>query len=302
MEPYNKLIQLLISVTNEVSKGNYKHVEKLFELTNSQQYPSEISTLAEAFGLMIVQLEARQHKLEDLIDDLQKTNANLKSISNQLFNANIGMLETLGSVIAKRDSDTSSHNYRVTIYSINIAQALNLDDNSIRGLIKGAFLHDVGKIAISDSILLKPDKLTEYEFEIMKTHVNHGSDIVSNYAWLHDALDVVQYHHERFNGSGYQKGLKGTEIPFNARIFSIADVFDALTSVRPYKKAFSLDKSLYIMQKGSSTFFDPDIIQVFLTIAQDVYKQVFSEDTDNLKIQLNSYLNRYFSPETIMNL
>lgn len=300
MQSDNKLIELLISITDEVAKGNYKNTDTLFKLTDVTQYPDEISMLAESFGMMIVQLEAREQRLEGLIQDLKKTNRNLRSISKQLFNANIGMLETLGSVIAKRDSDTSSHNYRVTIYSIHIARELQLDDDHIRGVIKGAFLHDVGKIAISDNILLKPNKLTPYEFDIMKTHVNHGTDIVSNYLWLRDALDVVQYHHERFDGSGYQKGLKGLQIPINARIFSIADVFDALTSIRPYKKAYSLDKSLFIIQKGGSNFFDPDIVQVFLSIAPELYNEICNEELDILKSKLNRFLNEYFTTDEIL--
>ncbi|MFQ3574169.1 MAG: HD-GYP domain-containing protein [Thermodesulfovibrionales bacterium] len=290
-----KLIKLLISISEEVAKGNYRNIDTLFSLTDTNQYPGEISMLAESFGMMIVQLEARQQRLENLIEQLQISNKNLQSLATQLFNANIGMLETLGSVIAKRDSDTSSHNYRVTISSIYIAKEIALDDEQVRGLIKGAFLHDVGKIAISDNILLKPGKLTPSELEIMKTHVSHGSEIVRNYKWLNDALDVVQYHHERYDGSGYLKGLKGTEIPLNARIFTIADVFDALTSIRPYKKAFSIDKSLQIMIKGAGSFFDPDIMQTFLSIADTIYKEVNHSEIDILKSKLNDFLNQYFS-------
>ena len=251
----NNLIRLLISLTEEAAKGNYQETNSIFELTDSSRYPGEISRLAESFGMMLVQVEAREQRLERLIEELKIKNKNLQEITFQLFKANIGMLETLGNLIAKRDSDTSSHNYRVTVYSIQIAQELQLDDNTVRGLIKGAFLHDLGKIAISDNILLKPSKLTPYEFEIMKTHVSHGAEVVKGYDWLIDALDVVQYHHERFDGSGYLKGLKGEDIPLNARIFSIADVFDALTSHRPYKKAFSYDKSIDILEKGGDNFF-----------------------------------------------
>ncbi|MCX8069932.1 MAG: hypothetical protein N2738_05450, partial [Thermodesulfovibrionales bacterium] len=145
----NKLLKLLLSITEDVAKGNYTESNSLFELTDSKRFPGEISRLAEAFGMMVVQLEAREQRLENLIEELKETNRNLHLMATQLYKANIGMLETLGNVIAKRDSDTSSHNYRVTIYSIHIAKELLLDYNSIRGLIKGAFLHDVGKIAIS---------------------------------------------------------------------------------------------------------------------------------------------------------
>lgn len=293
----NKLLRLLMSITDDVAKGNYTESDNLFELTDSKRYPGEISRLAESFGMMFVQLEAREQRLERLIEELKESNRHLQLMATQLFKANIGMLETLGSVIAKRDSDTSSHNYRVTIYSIHIAKALELDDNSIRGLIKGAFLHDVGKIAISDTILLKPSKLTIDEFDIMKTHVSHGSEIVRGYEWLNDALDVVQYHHERFDGSGYLRGLRGDEIPLNARIFTIADVFDALTSVRPYKEAFTLDKSINIMEKGGTHFFDPEILQVFINISKDVYKDICKEQFEELKSKLSMFVEHYFATD-----
>lgn len=156
-----------------------------------------------------------------------------------LIEANVEMLEVLGSAIAKRDSDTSVHNYRVTLLALAVAEAHGLNRGQLQALVKGSFLHDVGKIAISDTILLKPGRLEPAEFETMKTHVLHGTDIVSRYAWLGDALDIVRHHHERIDGRGYPDGLSGDRIPVSARIFAIADVFDALTSVRPYKKALS---------------------------------------------------------------
>ncbi|MCX8069256.1 MAG: HD domain-containing protein, partial [Thermodesulfovibrionales bacterium] len=156
------------------------------------------------------------------------------------------------------------------------------------------------EIAISDSILLKPSKLTLDEFEIMKTHVSHGAEIVKGYEWLNDALDVVQYHHERFDGSGYLKGLKGEEIPLNARIFTIADVFDALTSVRPYKEAFSLDKSISIMQKGGPQFFDPDILQVFMSISHEIYKDIAKKPFEELKAKLSMFLSHYFATDELV--
>ena len=120
----------------------------------------------------------------------------------------------------------------------------------IRILIKGAFLHDVGKIGIRDNILLKPGRLDEEEFEEMKRHVNHGLDIISKSAWLNEASAVVGSHHEKYEGNGYPAGLKGEAIPVLARIFAIADVFDALTSHRPYKKPLSYEETIDILMKG----------------------------------------------------
>ena len=212
----------------------------------------------------------------------------------QLINSNINTLISLGNAIAKRDSDTNEHNYRVTYYSLKIAQEMKLDDEKIKALIKGAFLHDVGKIAIRDNILLKTSKLTPEEFEIMKTHVNEGIDIVRNDPWLEDAQRVIQNHHERVDGKGYPNGRKGEDIPIEARIFAVADVFDALTSKRPYKEAFPLDKSIDIIREGSGTHFDGKVVQEFESIYEIVYENVHDKEHTVLKDIFYENLKPYF--------
>ncbi len=172
--------------------------------------------------------------------------------SVRLLDANLDVLATLGSAIAKRDSDTHAHNYRVTIYAVRLAEAVGVPPPTIRSLIKGAFLHDVGKIGIPDGILLKPGKLDDAEYALMKTHVEHGRDIVSRSRWLQDAMDVVYAHHEQVEGRGYPRGLAGSDIPVTARMFAIADVFDALTSRRPYKEPWSFEKAMEILAKGAA--------------------------------------------------
>ncbi|TAN71934.1 MAG: HD domain-containing protein, partial [Magnetospirillum sp.] len=193
--------------------------------------------------------------------------------SRALLAANIGAIEMLGNAIAKRDSDTNSHNYRVTIYALRLAEAIGLEQDTIRSLIKGAFLHDVGKLAIPDSILLKPGKLDDDEFEIMKTHVSHGLDVVERFEWLRDAADVVACHHEKFDGSGYTAGLAGEHIPINARIFAIADVFDALTSRRPYKEPMPVNQATAIMLAGRGSHFDPTLLDTFFTMAAELFAE-----------------------------
>jgi HD-GYP domain-containing protein (c-di-GMP phosphodiesterase class II) len=143
----------------------------------------------------------------------------------------------------------------------------------MNSLIKGAFLHDVGKIAISDNILLKPGKLTFDEFEIMKTHVLHGSEIIRSYEWLSDAVDVVLHHHEKFDGCGYPHGLRGDQIPLNARIFALADVFDALTSRRPYKEPVPVGVSLECMAEDAGSHFDPELFRIFTQDAAAMYEK-----------------------------
>lgn len=222
-------------------------------------------------------------------------NKSLKKYALDLSNANMGMLEVLGNVIAKRDSDTNEHNYRVTIYAIRLAEALGLNREDIQGLTKGAFLHDVGKIAISDNILLKPGKLTEEEFENMKTHVSHGEEIIGSYAWLQDAAKAVRNHHEKYSGTGYMNGLKGDAIPVTAKIFAVIDVFDALTSRRPYKEPFTFEKSMQIVNEGRENHFDPAILDVFNKIAQSLYNEIHEADEKYLRDALRKLINKYFN-------
>ena len=219
----------------------------------------------------------------------------LSTLTENLLEANIETLRVVGSAIAKRDSDTDSHNYRVTIYSVTLAEVLGFEQNRIQGLIKGAFLHDVGKIGISDQILSKPGKLSDSETKAMRLHVSHGLDIVMRSDWLKDATDVVGYHHEKFSGSGYPHGFTGSEIPINARIFAIADVFDALTSARPYKKPMSFEKAMEILHQGRGSHFDPSYLDSFNTIAQPLYDEFASCSEKTLHKKMESIIAKYFS-------
>ncbi len=216
--------------------------------------------------------------------------------SGEVIVANIELLKSLGSAIAQRDSDTNLHNYRVTYISVKIAEQMEISPLSLRSLIKGAFLHDVGKIGISDAILLKPGKLTREEFEMMKKHVLIGADIIHSSTWLHDALDVIVYHHERYDGTGYPSGFKGEEIPLAARIFAIADVFDALVSHRPYKQPFTFTETMNILNESSGSHFDPVILRVFKNIAANLSAEVYVEGSEKqLNDQLDKVLNKYFT-------
>ena len=213
----------------------------------------------------------------------------------RLLRSNIDIISALGNAVAKRDSDTSEHNYRVTIYSIKLAEKLNLSKRKMRGLIKGAFLHDVGKIGISDLILLKPGKLTNDEFEIMKSHVKLGLDIVENISWLGNAKNVISCHHEKVDGSGYPRGLKQDEIPLEARIFAVIDVFDALTSKRPYKKPFEIGQSIDIIKKDVDTHFDKRVVDAFEEIAYKLYEKLRNKNNAELKSMIEEMAKPYFS-------
>jgi len=218
----------------------------------------------------------------------------VSKLSAKLFDANLEILTVLGSAIAKRDSDTDAHNYRVTIIAVKLAEELGLPTDTIQRLIKGAFLHDVGKIGIEDGILHKPGHLTDDEFTIMQNHVPLGLDIVNKAEWIKEGMDIVAYHHEKYNGGGYNQGLAGKEIPDTARIFAIADVFDALTSKRPYKDPFSFEKTMEILQDGRGGHFDPDYIDVFASISRALYDTYAGREDDTLKSELDAIIKKYF--------
>ncbi|MCQ8181538.1 HD-GYP domain-containing protein [Methylomonas sp. SURF-1] len=217
----------------------------------------------------------------------------LGRLSIHLLDANLETLQAFGSAIAKRDSETDAHNFRVTIYAVRLAEAAGLKAGGIRTLIKGAFLHDIGKIAIRDHILLKPGKLDAGEFEVMKTHVLHGLDIINHCQWLRDAGDIVGNHHERFDGSGYYSGLKTQEIPLTARIFAIVDVFDALTSARPYKMALSYEDSIDHLRREAGKHFDPELLDVFVGIVEPLYHR-FARHEEDARNELADIIQRYF--------
>ena len=199
---------------------------------------------------------------------------------------NIKISHLLGNITALRDHETSAHSIEVTYLSSILAQKLNLDNTVVQNLMKGAYVHDIGKVGIPDKILLKQASFDDEEWKIMKQHPTLGADLLRDINWYKEAIDVVLYHHEKYDGSGYPYGLKGNNIPYIARIFAIIDVFDALVRIRPYKKAFSLDKAIDIIQKDSETHFDPDIVKVFLPLAKKFYDIITNNTEDQLKQKL----------------
>lgn len=221
-------------------------------------------------------------------------NGDLVRLSDDLAYANMGMLAALGSAVARRDRGTNAHNYRVTIYAIHLAKALGLSPEQVRGLIKGAFLHDVGKIGIADAILRKPGRLTPEETRVMRAHVRYGVEIVGKFEWLKDALDVVQCHHERVDGNGYPAGLQGDEIPIAARIFAVVDVFDALTTRRPYKAPIPLEETMRNLEAGRGRSFDPAVLDAFESLAPELHRSISGAEELQLVSTLDRLLVHYF--------
>ena len=214
--------------------------------------------------------------------------------TREVLDSHISMMEALGRAIAKRDSDTGAHNYRVAWIAAGIAEKMGIAGNAMQALIAGSFLHDVGKIGIPDAILLKPGKLDDAEMTIMRTHVNQGKDIVVGAGWLDGAQDVVAAHHEKWNGSGYPEQLAGEAIPLPARIFAVADVFDALCSKRPYKEPMSFEASMAILEKDTGSHFDPSVMAVFKPMARAVYDQLAGCDEEATRKLLQDRVKHHF--------
>ncbi len=283
-------IHMVTAVTDE--KGNVPgYADILFALSPEAAARVRRSARNTALYVVLITLGAALF-LYPVILNLTRR---LAGYSENLLQSNLETLSVLGGAIAKRDNDTDAHNMRVTIFAVRLAEAAGLPDTEMKKLIKGAFLHDVGKIGIRDDILLKPDRLNDDETRIMQTHVRHGLEIVQRSAWLDDAASVVGGHHEQFGGGGYPKRLQGEEIPIIARIFSLADVFDALTSRRPYKEAFSLDKTLEILEQGRGAQFDPALLDVFIPLAPDLYERFSGREDAGLREALDTITLRYFT-------
>ncbi|MGE4559640.1 MAG: HD-GYP domain-containing protein [Desulfobulbus sp.] len=216
--------------------------------------------------------------------------------SEQVLRHNFELISVLGTVIALRDSTTALHNYRVTLYALGLAEAAGLPPADMPRLILGAFLHDVGKIGISDTLLNEPGRLNGQQRRVMQDHVTMGMEIIRNSGWLQTGSPVIEYHHEHYDGTGYPHGLCGAAIPLVARIFAIVDVFDALGSERPYKKALPLDQCLKAIAGESGHHFDPALVAVFLRIADELYRELAPLDEAALIERLYGVARVYFAP------
>jgi putative nucleotidyltransferase with HDIG domain len=187
---------------------------------------------------------------------------------NQLYLSTIG---ALSSAIEAKDGVTSEHIHRVRIYATGLARALEVTDRATLDAIEAAaLLHDTGKLAIPEHILNKPGRLNEHEFETMKSHVDVGADILSSIDFPYPVVPIVRAHHENWDGSGYPNGLRGEDIPLGARILSVVDCFDALTSDRPYRPALSDAEALAIMAKERGTKFDPAVVDKFVQVQREI--------------------------------
>ena len=183
-------------------------------------------------------------------------------------------LECLGDALAVKDAETEMHSKRITAYTIALARKMGLPGEEITVMARGAFLHDMGKMTIPDSILLKPGKLTDDEMAIMQQHCHLGYRIISRVPFLAEAAQIVYSHHERYDGSGYPRGLKGKEIPLGARLVAIANTLDVITHDQPYRPAQSFQAARKEIELWLGRQFDPKIAKEFLEVPDHLWEDL----------------------------
>jgi putative nucleotidyltransferase with HDIG domain len=186
-------------------------------------------------------------------------------------------LEALGDALDLKDSETEGHSKRVTAYTIALSRAMGLSSEQVKVIARGAFLHDIGKMAIPDAILRKPAKLSGGEQTVMREHCERGYNIVRKIPFLAEAAEIVYSHQEFYNGTGYPRGLRGEQIPLGARIFALADTLDAITSDRPYREARTFDIARQEILRCSGSQFDPALVEVFVKIPNELWIELRTE-------------------------
>lgn len=217
------------------------------------------------------ELEEYREDLEHMVDERTKQ---LRSAMRRIEMTYDETLRALGAALDLRDTETAGHSERVSRYTLEMARAMGCSNDELRQIARGSYLHDIGKIGIPDSILLKEGKLTPEEIEIMRNHVRIGYDLVCRVAFLAPAAAIVLTHQERYDGTGYPQGLVGEEIPLGARIFSVADTLDAMTSDRPYRRALPFAAARDEISRESGRQFDPGVVRVFLGVADEVWTNI----------------------------
>src|SRR5438477_2596338 len=261
-----------------IRNGAYDYLLKPFEREQL------LATVRRALENRRLKLENREY-LTDMELLVEARTEQLRKAMGNLERSYDITLEALGDALDLKDAETEGHSKRVTAFTIAIARALGLSSDEIRVIARGAFLHDIGKMAIPDNILRKPDKLTPDEVTIMREHCFHGYQILKKIPFLAEAAEIVYSHQERFDGTGYPRGLKGEQIPLGARMFSVADTLDAITSNRPYRPAQTVDAAREEIERWSGRPFDPEIVTTFMSMDKNIW-------TD-LRKEINAQIHRF---------
>lgn len=243
---------------NEYLTKPYDIIEFGLRVKNAIKLGAYQNMLKDHKKILEIEVEKKTHELQEALIEVQKSERDIISI--------------LGKTAEFRDNETSAHTVRVGEMSALIAKKFGWSDDDVELMRLASPMHDMGKVGISDSILLKPGKLEDDEFEIMKTHSSIGFSILSQKETplLKLAAEIAHTHHEKYNGMGYPNGLKADDIPLSGAIVAVVDVFDALLSERPYKKAFTLEKTLEIINNDSGSHFHPKVVELFIDSLDEI--------------------------------
>jgi diguanylate cyclase (GGDEF)-like protein/putative nucleotidyltransferase with HDIG domain len=242
-------------------------------------------------ALIIVLVHLLYRFNEKRVSEVTRAQADKVRYVEEIADLHMNTIESLAIAIDAKDQTTHGHVRRTQIYATEMGKLLKVKDQELRALVAGALLHDIGKLAVPEYILNKPGKLTEAEFAKMKIHPTVGGDILKRVNFPYPVEDIVRYHHEKWDGSGYPKGLQAEKIPLVARIISVVDFYDATRCDRPYRKGMKREDSLTLLQKMSGSSFDPKVVDLFakhviefdqLIAAEDIQEQVPSENIDFL--------------------
>lgn len=252
------------SAVQALSTGAYDYVAKPFNVLDLKH------KLHKAFERRQLVIENRQYQL-DLERKVEEQTAELRSALGKIRDAYSHTLEALITALDARERETQRHSKRVSEYTLLMATKLNIPEADLRDIERGALLHDIGKIGISDNILLKPAKLTEEEWVEVRKHPEIGYQILKGIDFLKEPARMVLQHQERFDGTGYPQRLKGNEILLGARIFAVVDTFDAMTSDRPYRKALTYQHAREEIMRCSGSQFDPQLVECFLSIPEAIW-------------------------------
>src|SRR5712691_4950074 len=274
---YPEMPVIMVTAVHDVSvalgairHGAYDYLLKPFE---REQLLASVRRAIETRRLRM-ENRAYQMNLESLVsartEQLRQTMADLERSYDIT-------LEALGDALDLKDSETEGHSKRVTAFTIAIARAMGLTAERIRVIARGAFLHDIGKMAIPDAILRKSGPLSEEERSIMREHCFRGYPMLRKIPFLSEASEIVYTHQERYDGSGYPRGLRGDEIPLGARIFAVADTLDAITSDRPYRAAQSIRAAREEITRCSASQFDPDVVRTFQSMPESIWLDLRKE-------------------------
>ncbi|MEJ2305480.1 MAG: HD domain-containing phosphohydrolase, partial [Anaerolineales bacterium] len=220
-----------------------------------------------ALGNLAVQVDPHSNdEVAVLTESFNHMVKNLKKSKMDLIEAYDTTLEGWARAVELRERKTGEHTRRVAEMAVRLAEKMDFDEEQMPHLRRGALLHDIGKIGIPDAILLKPGKLTDEEWKTMRKHPQYAYEMLWQIEFLRPAIEIPYCHHEKWNGSGYPRGLTGEGIPLEARIFAVVDVFDALTSDRPYRKAMPEEQVIEIIQRESGAHFDPQVVEAFMDL------------------------------------